>query len=155
MLREYVMMKSLLRVFLAVCLLPVGVAAGAQQKPTPDQAKRNRTETPSQFYLRYRAAVRGAESLDEVMKFWQRSLVAEFKQAPADQRADLAGFKRMYNMVSDVVVVSESRTTTATGASVATLKLRGTMADGVTMSGTASLVHEDGGWKLAAPEDWP
>ncbi len=149
------MMNSLLRVFLAACLLPAGIAAGAPQKPTADQAKRNRTETPSQFYLRYRAAIRAAESLDEVTKFWQRSLVAEFNQAPPDQRADLAGFKRMYNMLSNVAVVSESLTTSATGASVATLKLRGTTVDGVTMNGTASLVHEDGGWKLAAPEDWP
>ena len=149
------MMKSLLRAFLAVSLLPAGVATGAQQKPRPNQARRNPAETPSQFYLRYRSAVQNAGSLDEVTRFWQKSLVAEFNQAPPDQRADLAGFKRMYNMVSDVIVVSESLTTSATGASVATLKLRGTTADGVTMNGTASLVHEDGGWKLAAPEDWP
>jgi len=148
------MMKSLLRVYLAVCLLPAGMAAGAQQKAKPT-ARRNPTETPSQFYLRYRAAVQSAGSLDEVTKFWQRSLVTEFKQAPPDERADLAGFKRMYNTVSDVIVVSESITTGATGVSVATLKLRGTTAAGVTVNGTASLVHEDGGWKLAAPEDWP
>ena len=149
------MMKSLLRVFLAVSLLPAGVAAGVQQKAQPNQARRNAAETPSQFYLRYRSAVQNAGSLDEVMKFWQKSLVAEFKQAPPDQRADLAGFKRMYTMLSDVSVISESIGTNATGASIATLKLRGTTADGMTTSGTASLVREDGGWKLAAPEDWP
>ena len=148
------MMKSLLRVFLAVSLLPAGVA-GTQQKAQPNQAKRNPAETPSQFYLRYRSAVQGASSVDDVTKFWQKSLVAEFKQAPPDQRADLAAFKRMYNMLSGVTVVSESIATGATGASVATLKLKGTTGDGVTMSGTASLVREDGGWKLAAPEDWP
>ena len=147
------MMKSLLRVLLVVCLLPALVAAGGQQKAKPNQARRN--ETPSQFYLRYRSAVQNASSLDEVTKFWQKSLVSEFNQAPPDQRADLAAFKRMYNMLSDVSVVSESIGTDATGGSIATLTLKGTTADGVTKSGTASLVQEDGGWKLAAPEDWP
>ena len=149
------MLTSLLRLFLAVCLLPIGVAAGVPQEAKPNQAKRNSAERPSQFYLRYRSAVQTASSLDEVMRFWQKSLVAEFKQAPPDQRVDLAGFKRMYNMLSDVSVVSESVGTDATGVSIATLKLRGTTADGVTMNGTASLVQEGGGWKLAAPEDWP
>jgi hypothetical protein len=149
------MMTSLLRVFLAACLLPTGVAAGVQQAAKPNQPKRNPRESASQFYLRYRSAVQNASTVDEVTRFWQKSLVAEFKQAPPDQRADLAGFKRMYNMLSDVSVVSESIGTDATGVSIATLKLRGTTADGVTMSGTASLVQEGGGWKLAAPEDWP
>ena len=136
--------------FLAIGIVLAGAAAGAQQTATPNQPAGPATETPSQFYVRYRSAALNASSLDEVMRFWQKSLVDEFKQAPPDQRVDLAGFKRMYSMLSDVSVVSVS---VASGGSAATMKLAGETADGKTMSGTASLVQKDGGWKLAAPED--
>ena len=122
----------------------------AQQTATPKPTT-GPAETPSQFYLRYRSAVQSASTLDEVMKFWQKSLVAEFKQAPADQRADLGAFKRMYGMLSDVSVVNVS---IAPGGSTAMMKLSGKTADGTTIRGTALVVREDGGWKLAAPEDW-
>jgi len=144
------MTKSLVRVLLAICVLQAGVAAAAQQNAKPKQPGLE-AETPSQFYLRYRAAVQSASNLDDVMRFWQRSLVAEFKQAPADQRADLAAFKRMYGMLSDVSVVSVS---VAPGGLTATMRLSGKTADGTTISGTALVVREDGGWKLAAPENW-
>ena len=54
-------------------------------------------------------------------------------------------------MLSDVSVVSVS---IAPGGSTATIKLSGKTADGTTISGTAFVVREDGGWKLGAPEDW-
>jgi len=144
------MTKSLVRVLIAIWVLQTAVGAGAQQSATP-KPRTGGAETPSQFYLRYRSAVQSASNIDEVMKFWQKSLVADFKQAPADQRADLAGFKRMYNMLSDVSVVS---TSIAPGGLTATMRLSGKTADGTTISGTALVVREDGSWKLAAPEDW-
>lgn len=144
------MTKSLLRVILTIGVLQAGVGAGAQQTATPKPTTRP-AETPSQFYLRYRSAVQGASNLDEIMRFWQKSLVAEFKQAPAEQRADLGTFKRMYGMLSDVTVVNVS---IAPGGATATMKLSGKTADGTTIRGTALVVREDGGWKLAAPEDW-
>ena len=145
------MRKTLLRAFLAICAMHVSVAASAIQNATPTQSKGGQTETPSQFYLRYRSAVQSASNLEEVTRYWQKSLVGDFMQAPPDQRADLAGFKRMYGMVSDVNVVSVSM---GGGGSTAMLTLAGKTADGKKMSGTASLVQEGGGWKLAAPEDW-
>jgi hypothetical protein len=129
----------------------VACAVVGDQQTAPPKQPAGPAETPSQFYLRYRSAAQSATSLDEIMRFWQKSLVAEFKQAPPDQRVDLAGFKRLYNMFSDVSVVSVS---IRTGGSTATMKLAGKTTDGKKMSGTASLVQEDGGWKLAAPEDW-
>jgi len=137
--------------FLATAMVLAGAAALAQQTATPNQPAGPARETPSQFYVRYRSAAPNASSLDEVMKFWQKSLVAEFTHAPPDQRVDLAGFKRMCSMVSDVSVVSVS---VASDGSIATMKLTGKTADGKKMSGTTSLVLEDGGWKLGAPEDW-
>lgn len=145
------MRKSLLRALLALCMLPAGIAAAVQQPATPNPGRGNATETPSQFYSRYRSAVENAKSLDEVTKFWQRSLAAEFNQAPPDQRVDLAALKRLYGKVSDVNVVNVS---IAPGGSTATMRLTGTTADGKRMNGTASLVQEGGEWKLAAQEDW-
>ena len=145
------MRRPLLGAFLAMCVLQAGIAAAAQQTAAPSPARGNTTETPSQFYSRYRSAVQNAKSLDEVTKFWQQSLAAEFNQAPPDQRVDLAALKRLYGKVSDVNVVSVS---IAPGGSTATMKLTGTAADGKRMNGTASLVQEGGEWKLAAQEDW-
>ncbi len=145
------MRKLLLRAFLAVCVLPATIVAAGQQPATPNRETGNVTETPSQFYLRYRSAVQNARTLDEVTTFWQKSLAAEFNQTPPDQRVDLAALKRLYGKVSDVTVASVS---IQTDGSTATVKLAGKTADGKKMSGTASLVREDGGWKLAAQEDW-
>ncbi len=145
------MRKPPFRAFLAMCLMLIGAVAGAQQTATPNRRPVPPAETPSQFYLRYRAAVQSASSLDEVTRFWQKSLVTEFTQAPPDQRADLAAIKRGYGMLTDVSVVSVSL---ASGGSSATMTLAGKTVEGKTKSGTASLVREDGGWKVAAPEDW-
>ena len=145
------MRKTPFRVFLAMCLMLIGAVAGAQQTATPDRAAGSAAETPSQFYLRYRTAVQSASSVDEVTRFWQKSLVTEFTQAPPDQRADLSAIKRGYGMLTDVSVVSVSM---ASGGASATLTLAGKTVEGKTKSGTASLVREDGEWKVAGPEDW-
>src|SRR4249920_1221347 len=127
------MRKRPFRAFLTMCVMLVAAAAGAQQTATPNRPAGSQPETPSQFYLRYRAAVQNANSMDEVTRFWQKSLVTEFTQAPPDQRADLAAFKRLY---SDVSVVSVS---IASGGSSATMRLTRKTPDGKSMSGTASL----------------
>jgi hypothetical protein len=144
------MRKPVLRVLLPMFLVVACAVVDAQQGAPPKQPA-GPQETPSQFYSRYRSAVQSAKSLDEVTKFWQKSLAAEFNQAPPDQRVDLAALKRLYGKVSDVNVVSVS---IGTGGSSATMKLTGKTADGKKMSGTAAFVQEDGSWKLAAQEDW-
>ena len=144
------MRKPVLRALVPMCLVVACAVVGARQAAPPKQPA-GPQETPSQFYSRYRSAIQNAKSLDEVTKFWQRSLAAEFNQAPPDQRVDLAGLQRLYGKVSDVNVVSVS---IAPGGSTATMKLTGRTADGKTMSGTAAFVQEEGSWKLAAQEDW-
>jgi len=121
----------------------------AAEQPDRPTAATPATETPSDFYLRYRAAVLSATSLDEVLAFWQAKAVDEFKQAPPDQRVDLAAMKRMYTRMVDVKVTEETA-----GASGATLKLAGTTSDQKTMTGTVYLVKEGGGWKVFGPETW-
>ena len=119
----------------------------APQAPAPATAP---TETPSQFYLRYRSAVLKATDLDQVLAFWRTEMVNEFKQAPPDQRADLDGIKRIYGMLSDVKVVTELVGTVGG----ATVTLEGTTPDQKKMAGTAYLVKENGAWKLFGQESW-
>src|SRR4051794_26754146 len=89
------------------------------------------TETPSQFYVRYRAAVLNATKLDDVLAFWRTAMVDEFKQAPPDQRADLAAMKRIYARMTDVKVTGETVGTSGG----ATVTLAGTSSDQKTMTG--------------------
>lgn len=131
--------------------VPPGIPPSARQTtsqaPVPATAP---TETPSQFYLRYRSAVLKATDLNEVLAFWRTEMVNEFKQAPPDQRADLDGIKRIYGMLSDVNVVNE----VVGPAGGATVTLEGTTPDQKKMTGTAYLVKENGAWKLFGPEAW-
>jgi hypothetical protein len=116
------------------------------QVPAPAGQSR---ELPSAFYMRYRAAVANARTLDDVMAFWSADLVKEFKSTPADQRIDLAGFKRLYGMHSGVQATGD----TIDGGR-ATLKLEGTTTDQKKVTGSARLVIENGEWKLAEQETW-
>jgi hypothetical protein len=118
----------------------------AAEQAVPSTAK----ESPSQFYLRYRAAVAKAVTLDDVTTFWGADLAKEFKDAPPDQRVDLAAVKRMYGKLSNVRVTKE----TIDGTN-ATLTLEGTnAADQKKVTGTAHLVSENGAWKLTEQETW-
>ena len=107
------------------------------------------SETASQFYMRYRVAVDSATSMEDVLPFWSGAAANEYRSAPPDQKVDLAGFRRMTGLASHVRVTHETVT-----ADAATLTLEGTSRDQKRITGTAHLVKEDGGWKLASPESW-
>jgi hypothetical protein len=129
-----------------ISVLTPAYLVAPRQAPTPAGQSR---ELPSQFYMRYRAAVAKARTLDDVMAFCRADLVKEFKSAPPDQRVDLAGFKRIYGILSGVQATSG----TIDGGR-ATLKLEGTTTDQKKVAGSASLVMENGEWKLAEQETW-
>jgi hypothetical protein len=93
--------------------------------------------------------VANASTVDDVIAFWAADLVKEFTAAPAADRTNLAGLKRIYSLVSHVKVTRE----TLTG-SAATLRLEGIGRDQKTVTGTVHLVKENGAWKLLGPEDW-
>lgn len=138
----------------AVCvylLLAVGgivqAAAHATTAPGPS------SETATQFYMRYRAAVNDARSIDEILAFWTAEAAGEYKSAPADQRVDLAGIKRIYGMVSNVKVTREALLVDA-GTSDATLILEGVGVGQKKVTGTAHLVKKQGQWRLAGQEAW-
>ena len=129
-----------------VCSGPVMLAA-----PRQDAAKTaaETTETPTQFYLRYCKAVPDAKSMEEVMAFWRKDMVAEFLRYPPDQRVDINGIKQMYARFKDVKVTAETR-----GETGATLSLAAVGPEQKPMTGTVYLVKEDGGWKLFGQEAW-
>ncbi len=130
---------------IASCLWLTALAQQAERPATDPPPK----EKPSEFYLRYRAAVPNATTMDELLAFWRAQAVSEFKAAPPDQRVDLATMKRAYTMVADVKVTEETY-----GASGATLKLAGTTSDQKTKTCTVYLVNEGGAWKVFGPELW-
>jgi hypothetical protein len=136
-----------LAVLVGIILVSAGLAMARQQtqrEPSPSAA-----ETPSHFYMRYRAAVLKATTLDEVLAFWRTELVNEFMQAPPDQRADLSAIQRMYGMMTDVKAVDEM----IGQSGGATVTLEGTR-NQKKMTGTAYLVKQNGEWKLFGPERW-
>ena len=136
------------------CVLSLAVVAGpalaVSQQPSPRESPVPVAETPSQFYLRYRTAVLKATTVDEVLAYWRAEVVSEFKQAPPEQRVDLAAVQRTYARVTDLNVVNEVVGQNGNGA---TVTLEGTI-DQKRMTGTAYLVKENGEWKLFGLERW-
>lgn len=110
------------------------------------------SETATQFYMRYLAAVDSAKSIADVVAFWAPAMADEFTSAPADQRVDLAGLKRMYARVSGVKVTRERLVPGRTDDAM--LDLEGVGADGKPVIGTAHVFKHEGQWKLAAQEEW-
>jgi len=110
------------------------------------------TETPTQFYLRYRATVASASSLDEIVALWRADAAKEFREAPPSERVDLAGVKSMNDMVSNVKVTRE-RLAGVDGTD-AELTLEAVGRDQKKMTGKVHIVKEGGAWKLSAPEQW-
>ncbi len=107
-------------------------------------------ETPSQAYLRFRAVVRTAASIDEITPFWGADLMHEFSMLPdADKPAILDTVKRIEAMTADVKVTKETRTPAGV-----TLSLHGIGPDKKPKRGEVALEKEDGVWKLAGQEEW-
>jgi len=106
-------------------------------------------EAPMQFYVRYRAAVEKALSVDQIVAFWSDGQAKAFKAAPPDERMSLDELKKAYARLTRVGIVRE-----LVKADSATLILEAVSGDGKPITGSAQLVKENGSWKLAAPERW-
>lgn len=106
-------------------------------------------ETASQFYLRYRASIPAAATLDQIVAHWSSDQRQEFSAAPSAERPDLALVKSVYAATTNVTVTKEAATP-----NYATLDLAGVMG-GKAVTATVQLVREDGAWKVASgPERW-
>ena len=122
---------------------------GKPQAPVK-QVFNRRPESGTEFYVRYRKTALAAKSVDEILAFWSRELLHEFKMEPEDARAGtLDMVKQMEASLGDVRIVRE--TATATGA---TLHLEAIGPDKKAKSGTIELVKENGAWKLVEAAQW-
>ena len=133
-------MSSLIGLAITLCLAVPGVG---QNAPAPAK------ETASQFYLRYRALIPAATSVQQVVEHWSSDQREDFKAAPANQRPDLDFVKSVTAATTNVKVIKESSTP-----NYATLDVEGVM-DGKPVTATIDLVRENGLWKIASgPERW-
>jgi hypothetical protein len=133
-------MRSPLAAAIVVCAAAVAVAS--RQSAPAD-------ETPSQFYLRYRAEVPAATALSQIVAFWSAAQRSEFNAAPAAERPELNEIKAMFRTVSGIKISKASATATS-----ATLEVEGTM-DSKAVKAIVQLLHESDGWKVASgPENW-
>jgi len=135
-----------------ICVV-MAVGGFAQTVPQTPQGPPPRFETATQFYLRYRTVVANARSVDEVVALWAADAADEYRGAPAGQRVDLAGIKRMNSTVSNVTVTREEMSV-GPGTADATLSLEGIGKDQKKVAGSAHVVKEEGVWKLVQPEVW-
>ena len=134
-----------MRAFFAVVLATCFAVAPVLSRQQPTAAN----ETPSQFYLRYRAAVPAATTVQQIVEFWSEDQRGEFNAAPASDRPDLNEIKAVFQGASGIKVLKESATpTTAVVEAEATI-------DGKRARTTVQLVREKDGWKVASgPERW-
>jgi hypothetical protein len=144
-------MRFVISAMLMLCLCSIVLVQGV-----PAQTREN----PTQFYVRYRAAVQSATSMEQVLEFWSDDLAKSYTSAPPAERVGLDELKKVYAMHTDVRVVmvqgsvsggiGPPRWSTAT----ATLSLEGLTVDEVRVVGTARLIERDGAWKVVGPEEW-
>jgi hypothetical protein len=105
------------------------------------------SQTATQFYMGYLAALGKAKSVDDLLPFMSKKRVDQIKAEKPDDRA------MMFDMIKefapkDVKVVKE--TPSAAGA---TLEATGSDGSGGTTKGTITLVKEGGAWKVEQ-ESW-
>ena len=133
-------MRTLVGVVIAACL---AAPAFGQNTSAPTN------ETASQFYLRYRASIPTATTLQQIVDHWSSDQRQDFNAAPAAERPDLAFVKTLTAATTDVKVVNEASTP-----NYATLDVQG-VTDGKIVTTTIELVREKGAWKIASgPERW-
>ncbi len=127
---------------------PVGNSEAATVTFVREQS--TKSETGTEFYLRYRQTAIAAKSVDEILAFWSSQLLHEFNMEPEDARAGtLDMVKRMEGSHVDLRVVKES--TTQNGA---TLTLEAIGPNKKPVTGTVDLVKENGAWKIVEAEQW-
>ncbi len=136
--------RSVLLVAIAfMCAAPIHSSATAAQI--------ERTESATEFYMRWRSTVLSAKSVDELASFLDADTLEQFEMEPEPAKSDtLPMMKRVYQQQNDVKVVKE--TTTPYGA---TLSLEALDSEKKPLAGTVDVVKENGAWKMTnAVERW-
>jgi hypothetical protein len=111
-------------------------------------AAQQAAQTPTQFYMAYRAAFDKAKTVADIRPFQSKSVQAQIDATPAAERAQMFEMIKMMGALTNVKVVKE--TLTATGA---TLQVEALDSDKKKTTGNITIVKEDGAWKINK-ESW-
>lgn len=132
----------LTRTLAATLILSAAVALGATTA-LAGQAD----QTPSQFYMAYRAAFQKAAKIEDVLPYMSKSMRSQVEQTPAAERPMMFGIIKKMDTNTQVKVVKETKT-----ADGVTLSVEG-VDGGKKSTGTVDLVKENGAGKLGK-ERW-
>jgi hypothetical protein len=100
-------------------------------------------QTASKFYLAYRAAFDKAKSIDELLPFMAAERRKEIESTPAGERAKMFEMIKEFGALSQVKVVSETKT-----ANGATLAVEGVGSSKSKTTCTITTVREGNAWKI-------
>jgi hypothetical protein len=106
-------------------------------------------QTASQFYLKYRAALEKAKTVDDVLPYLAKENRGQIEKTPAADRAKMFELIKMMSNQTGVKVLKEER---AADGSV-TLAVEGVDADKKKNTGKVTIMKEGGEWKVGK-ESW-
>ena len=124
---------------LALTLLALIATAGKSEAQT-------NPSDPLQFYKGYLAVLAKAKSLDELLPYYTRELVDSLRKMPAEMQANY--IKMNAHALTDLKVTKQQ-----VDSSKAVFEMSAKTADGRETTGSATLVKEDGAWKVE-DESW-
>ena len=93
--------------------------------------------------MEYRAAFDKAKAVEHILPFMSASRRKQVESTPADEHKQMFEMIKMIGALTNIKVTKESRT--ANGATLTVDALDG---DKSKTTGTVTLVHENGAWKI-------
>lgn len=103
----------------------------------------NANQTPTEFYLAYRAVLANATSINDLKPWHSKATRAKMDATPKDEADMMFDFVKFMSEVTGLKVVKEERTEAGV-----TLHVEAIDTEKAKVTGEVSLVREDGGWKL-------
>jgi len=124
---------------LALALLALLAIAGKSEAQT-------RASDPLEFYKGYLTVLAKAKSLDELVPYYTRDLGDGLRKMPTEMQANY--IKMNARALSDLKVIKQQ-----VDSSKAVFEISAKTADGRETTGSATLVKEEGAWKVE-DESW-
>ncbi|HVN76888.1 MAG TPA: hypothetical protein VMT19_11260 [Thermoanaerobaculaceae bacterium] len=124
-----------------LCLAVCGVVAAAGAALAGPPAN----QTPTQFYMGYRAAFEKATKIEDILPYMCAANRKEAEGTPADDRAKMFGVIKMMDTHTKVKVLKEDRQ--ADGSAVLSVSAFDTDQN-KDVTAKVTVVKEDGAWKL-------
>jgi hypothetical protein len=140
--QEYQMwIRPLARSSTLAMLVALAGAGTLAKSPQPAQ-------TPTEFYLAYRAAFDKATKVDDLFPYLAAANRKQVEATPKADRDKKFGLMKIVGTLTNVRVLKEERT-----AQGVTLTVEGIDADRKKQTGTVKIVKEISGWKVG-DESW-